>query len=117
VNLAKIAYALHRCDLKTSVVSVACRHDSFASCGAGEVPFAGSCYSAHFTRKDFAEAGADCASRGATLAEIDRRAEADLLSELLLANAYSAGALAEVWTGGVAETVKTKYRSYSPTPT
>ena len=99
-----IAYtSQHRdtCQLRSSIVSITCSHDSFAACeGSFDVPWGGKCYSLIRKRSTFEDAQDLCKREGKLLVEINTQMENDLLSELLLSHSLSAGRFSEVWTGG-----------------
>ena len=102
------------CQLKSSVISVNCIHDSFAECeGAYEVPWGGKCYSLIPKRSTF-EAGQNfCKGKGKKLVEITTHQENDLLSELLLKHIHSGGKFSQVWMGGKAtQTLRRSNRFY-----
>ena len=89
------------CKLKSSIVSITCSHDSFASCdGDFDVPWGGKCYSLLPRRSSFEEAKSRCIEKGKKLVEVNTQQENDILSELLLTHRYSTGRFSEVWTGG-----------------
>ena len=92
------------CDIKSSVVSITCIHDSFAECeGRYDVPWGGKCYSLHPKRSSFEDAKQICDAKGGKkLVEINAQEENDLLSELLMRHKYSGGKFSDVWTGGKA---------------
>ena len=114
-----ICYIFHRytnrasrCNLKTSIVSITCIHDSFALCDENELPWKGSCYSLNFNRSTFDEASNACINQGKKLVEINDQDENDLISELLLQSQYSKGLLSQVWTGGKARSNRRRSASY-----
>ena len=102
------------CQLESSVVSITCRHDSFAECeGARDIPWGGKCYSFPPKRSTFEEGQNFCNAKGKTLVEIDTQQENHLLSELLLTHPYSGGMFSEVWAGGkVQKTARRSNRMY-----
>ena len=100
-NIAYTARNRGACQLRSSIVSITCSHDSFAACeGLYDVPWGGKCYSLIRKRATFGEAQNLCNQEGKALVEINTQVENDLLSELLLSHSLSAGRFSEVWTGG-----------------
>ena len=102
------------CDIRSSVVSITCSHDSFAACeGDRDVPWGGKCYSLIGKRAAFEDAQNLCKEEGKVLVEINNQMENNLLSELLLSHRASAGRFSQVWTGGkVKKSVRRSHRLF-----
>ena len=103
-----------RCDIRSSVVSITCSHDSFAACeGDRDVPWGGKCYSLIGKRATFENAQNLCKEEGKVLVEINNQMENNLLLELLLSHRASAGRFSQVWTGGkVKKSVRRSHRLF-----